>query len=229
MIADRHRSGGRTGFTLIELLIVIGIMLMLSTLAITGISRTLRAAAINNAVAAVRNVCSLAQSQAYTQVMAADVAYPGVLIAKRNGRWTAAAITATASNSVGVDFDDAMLDAEGSPAITQFAPNVIVWTGDGPASPTERLVWFFEPGTGRVVLPGTVNGFTAPGAMVGTAPPPLFDNGGANLVFGARTESLQIVAAPTATNPGLSFRSRDQRTKRSIAVQPTGAVDVREF
>ena len=74
----------------------------------------------------------------------------------------------------------------------------------------------------------TSSGFSDPGVVIGTAPPPLF-SGGKAMLYGAESDSLTIIAAPTATNPGLSIRSRDQRSKRALSVQASGVLDLRRF
>ena len=160
-------------------------------------------------------------------VDASAAEYPGVMLANRNGRWAVAVISATASQASSADWDSATLDEEGLPAIAQFSPNVVVWEGDSPASISNSYVWFYEPASGAVVAP-TSAGFSDPGAVVGTSPPPLF-SGGKAMVYGAKADSLTVIAPPTATNPGLSIRSRDQRSKRSLSVQASGVLELRRF
>ena len=132
MIASFHSAvqpRPRAGFTLIELMIVIGIMIVLSTLSITGIVRSLRAASVNSAAAALRLACATAQDRAMMMVGASAAEYPGVILGNRNGRWTVAVISATEAQAPSASWDRAILDEEGLPAITQFSPNVIVWQG----------------------------------------------------------------------------------------------------
>ncbi len=218
----------RGAFTLIELLIVISIMILLTTLALSGVAKALRSAALNQAASDLRAIASAAQERAIRLLPADGQGYPGVLIFQTDGRWAIAQVEVTAGGAASVDKTDALTDTEGRPVIKTMSPNVVVWLADDPADLMATVAWFYEPGTGRLLI-AQGGGFSAPGAMIGYEPPALL-NGTESLVFGAASgTTLPVAAPPSATNPGLSIRSRDQRIKISISVQPTGFIQTQEF
>jgi len=220
----------RRGFTVVELLLVIGVMFLLSSMAIPGITRSLRVATVTGAVASIQGAASASQNMAMNLLRSEGQAYPGVVIAQRDGRWAVASVVVAATGAASVGLAQALTDEEGRPSVQVMSPNVTLWLGDSPATPTDTIAWFYEPSTGRVVIP-KAGGFSAPGAMVGYQPPQLTGAGGERLVFGARVggTDLNVLAPPTATSPGLSLRSRDQRTKRSVVMQPSGTMHIQEF
>jgi hypothetical protein len=126
-------------------------------------------------------------------------------------------------------FGDALLDEEGRPSISALSANVVVWSGDNPLPTNEMVFWAYEPGSGRTMVPDS-GGLSNPGALVGYRPPPLTD-GSDILVFGALSGagSVDIAFPPTVSNPGLTLRSRDQRAKRTLLVQPSGILQIQEF
>ncbi len=225
---SQHGRANRA-FSLIEMLIVLGVMLLLSTLSITGITKSLRVSAVQNALSAIQTASTTSMTQALRLQSVVGQAYPGVLIAMHDERWSIAPILATAAQASAVDFDKALVDDDGRSSIIALSPNVTLWIGDAPAQNTDRIAWFYEPSTARLVI-ASGGGFSQPGAMVGYTPPALTASDGSKLVFGAPASGgYDVIAAPTSTNPGLSLRSKDQKTKWSVSVQPSGTLMISEF
>lgn len=229
MSAERTVSA-RQGFSTIELLLVISVMFLLSTLSITGITRSMRVATVTNAVGAIQTAATTAQNLAMRLQKSDGQQLPGIVIAQKEGRWAVATVMVAPAQAQNATLDDAITDEQGRKAISVFSPNVVLWMGDAAADAATRIAWFYDSATGRVIIAKS-GGFSAPGAMVGYTPPALASSGGEAHVFGARagTYTLNVLAPPTATSPGLSLRSRDQRTKRSLIVQPSGTLQIQEF
>lgn len=220
----------RSGYSLIELMIVISVMILLSSLTLSRVVSSMRSAAVSRAMSDIRDVASQAQTRAGNLVMAADQAYPGVLIGKVDGRWQVALVNATAANAATVGWSDAVIDGQGRPAIHQMSPNVNLWLADTLAADSQRIAWFYEPATGRVVVASGAS-FSLPGAMLGYEPPAIFDSSGTALVFGARpgVSLVTVVHPPVAGVPGISFRSRDQKTKYALSVLPSGVLNLESW
>lgn len=223
-----HKAMTNRAFTAIELMMVISIMLILSTLTLTGVNRSLRVAAVNNAVSAIRASTATAQELALNFASGAGVNIPGILIGQHEGRWAVAPVLADPSSS-NVTFDDAIMDDDGYPSIFHFSPNVALYDRESMLPNDTMVTWFYAPGSGQLMI-AQGSGFSPPSAMVGYTPPPLIQ-GTTVRVFGAfgGSEDLHVLYPPSESTPGLSLRSRDQRTKRSIIVQPSGAMLIQEF
>lgn len=217
------------GFTAIELMVVIAIMLLLTTLTVTGVTRSLRASSLHNAGAVVQAAASAAQQEAINMAKVGSGAhYTGVLIGYQNNRWAVAPVRITSASATPT-FSDALLDEEGRPSVSSLSPNIVMWEGDDPMSTSDTVFWAYEPSTGRTMVP-VPSGLSNPGALLGYSPPPL-TNGADVLVFGALSgaASVEIAFPPTADNPGFSMRSRDQREKRKVLVQSSGLLQIQEF
>lgn len=213
----------RAAFSLIELMLVISVVILLSSLSISGVVRSLRVASVTDAAGAIRDAAGTAQALALARAPAAGLEVAGVVIARRDGAWTVAPVLLPAAEAGAPTLDRALADALGEPALRRLAPNAAPWLGDRPARDDEVVAWFYEAGSGRVVAPR--GGRLVP-ALVGCQPPP----SDTSEVYGALPAyAPEVIAPATATDPGLSVRSRDQETRRLIAVQPTGSVVVREF
>lgn len=232
-MSGNHRSfssSSSSGYSLIEVLIVISVMILLSSMALTRVVTSMRTAAVSRAMSHIRETASQAQARAMNTTMGIGQAYPGVLIAKQDGRWQVGLVEAAAGSAASVTFADAVADEQGRAAVHQLSSGVRMWLGTSVAQDSDSLTWFYEPSTGRVVVPQS-GGFSGPGAMIGYDPPPIFDSSGVPLVFGARPgfTVLNALHSPDGLTPGVSFRSADQRTKYSLAVLPSGILNLEEW
>lgn len=138
----------RHGFTAVEILVAISIMTIITSIAAPSAVTALRRGQVNEAANTVLDLHRSAQLLARTTTKPGVVF--GVSIELRDGS-TVVTVTERRGGSTG-PLEDASGRASKQVVLN---PNTVVWT-DSPGQPVAEIAWEYAPGTGALVIPGSI-------------------------------------------------------------------------
>lgn len=234
-------AASRSGYTAIELMIVLGVIVVLSSMAIPAILPALRKGRVNEAANAILSVAQQARLLAIQRTPPADNKHYGVVVVDdpaRKNTAVVALIYGAPGDGKSSDYGDLVSDygriltktsgGKTNPvSLYEFPASVAVWVGDSElrSQATKYVTWYYNYQNG---LPIGVSGGTFTTSAISVGSPALT----LTQVWG-RTQNpalvVDAVAAGTANNPGLSVRSLDNRAKRAVAVYVSGLPFTGEF
>ncbi len=227
----KFRPGtGRAGFTALEMLVVLGVIIVLSSMAVMAVVPSLRRGRVNDAAGAVIEVSRHARRLAMQRKSTPDDAHYGVVIYHDTagaGTDVVALIHGHPGDKRTNDRDRIMLAADGKPVSSfRFSPTVSIWQSgvEMREAKKQEVSWYYQFRTG---MPLGVSGSsltTAP-INIGTAGRDI-----AKVWGKLQAESeVKSLSPGTAADPGLSVRSVDNRFRQAIAVYISGIAVTHEF
>jgi prepilin-type N-terminal cleavage/methylation domain-containing protein len=234
MITKDHRSGtitmaaycrSRRGFTAIELLTVVGVVLILATMAVPAIVPAMRRGQVNDAANAIIQVSKEARLLAMHGAAPADNRHYGVAIIDDTSFDPQVVVALVYCSAAGDPRTSILKDGSGkNVSIKKIARSVGVYSGATELrNAGQVLTWFYQYRTGLPI--GTFSGaFSSTPISVG-CPAITISN-----VWGSGASvTADSISPGTATVPGLSVRTVDDRIRRSIAVYVSGVPVTGEF
>ncbi|MBA3707311.1 MAG: prepilin-type N-terminal cleavage/methylation domain-containing protein [Planctomycetes bacterium] len=215
----------RQGFTAIEMLMVVGIVLILATMAVPAIVPALRRGQVNDAASAIMQISKEARLLAMHAAAPADNSHYGIAIIDDPAFDPQVVVALIYGISGASPKASIVKDANGkNVAIKKLARSVAVYTGATELRAAGGVLsWFYQYRTGMPI--GVFAGaFSTTPVSVG-CPSITVSN-----VWGTGNTAIAASVAPgTATVPGLSVRTVDDKIRRAIAVYVSGVPVTGEF
>jgi type II secretory pathway pseudopilin PulG len=227
-----NMSRSRGGYTAIEMAVVLGIVMILATMATMAIVPALRKGRVNDATNAIVQISRQARLLAMQRSPPADNKHYGVIIGKDPtsnsdmvaliyGAGTPADMTTTIAKDVN------------SKPIAQhiFAPSVSTWNGNSElrGQTPAIIAWYYEYLSGLPIGPAGAS-FTTTPVLVGATMAPktaVWGIAGNDFTVGAVAPGASVASG--AYVPGLSIRTLDNRIRRAIAIYVSGLPVTAEF
>ncbi len=218
----RARPRSRAGFSAVELLVVLGIVMILATMAIPAIVPALRRGQVNDAATAIVQIARQARLMAMQRLPPANNFHYGVaIIYSPPAQVTVALIYGTAAQGAAA----ILQDVNSKPiAMEKLARSVMVYSGDKELRSNGNTVcWYYQYRTGVPIGPSG-GSFTTTPISVGCPAITVSNVWGSGL-----TVTAGSISPGTAAIPGLSVRSVDDKIRRAIAIYVSGIPVTGEF
>ncbi len=224
----------RAGFTALEMVIVVGVMILLASLAMPSFIRAQRNAVLTQAEAAIREVSEMSHGMAMRTTTDLQGHRFGVgLVPLPNGSTEVRVLWATPTDK---NPTDSIYISENQKIKRLIPASVLVnvcgtelskVTSSQTKVVGSNLHWFFENTTGMTIA--YPDGSTIRSTQVGVTPPNLDASDGNPNYFAVPQKSARNAAiephttAPSATGvPGLSLRIRGDQVGRAMSIYATG-------
>jgi prepilin-type N-terminal cleavage/methylation domain-containing protein len=218
----------RRGYTAIELLIVLGIVSIITTMAVPAIVPAMRKGRVNDGINAILHVSRQARILAMQNPPPADGRHYGVAIFDDpDSDKTPVVALIFGSPSDGKDDRGRILTGgDGKPVAKQaMSAAVEVWSGEKRLRDGAKIVtWYFEYQSG-VPISTDDTGFSTSPVNVGVPDVALTN------VWGLIGNDISVpsVSPGTASVPGLSVRTADNSIRRALALYVSGQPVTGEF
>jgi prepilin-type N-terminal cleavage/methylation domain-containing protein len=203
----------RRAFTLIELLLVLTVILILTALGLGHYGQAMRKSAVQGSADQILRACDTARQLSLQGAGDPDLFY-GVRIDATSDGDTSVTVVQQVNGRTG-----AVAGPDGGSLLDyDFPTAAAVWEGDTDlGNGSGSLEWYFMPGSGEVV---ELAAGRVVARYVGVGTRPVTTGSMWGLATNAGTS--RVIAPSTASAPGLSVRSPDNRYRIAIGVYPSG-------